>query len=108
MVRENDRWNGALDSLQLMQEAFWYESDVFRLELVKVWRAVTDYISRAALRSVHAQLATFRRKIGVFRIEVNGADKAVPARGGGRGVKISDGLLHAARERRAFPLHDQC
>ena len=57
MVRENDRWNGALDSLQLVQEAFWYESDVFRLELVKAWRAVTDYISRAALRSVHAQLA---------------------------------------------------
>jgi hypothetical protein len=26
MVRENDRWNGALDSLQLVQEAFWYES----------------------------------------------------------------------------------
>ena len=57
MVRENDRWNGALGSLQLLQEAFWYESDVFRLELVKAWRAVTDYISRAALRSVHAQLA---------------------------------------------------
>ena len=57
MVRENDRWHGALDSLQLLQEAFWYESDVFRLELVKAWRAVTDYISRAALRSVHAQLA---------------------------------------------------
>jgi hypothetical protein len=57
MVRANDRWNGALDSSQLVQEAFWYESDVFRLELVKVWRAVTDYISRAALRSVHAQLA---------------------------------------------------
>jgi hypothetical protein len=57
MVRENDRWNGALDSLQLLQEAFWYKSDVFRLELVKAWRAVTDYISRAALRSVHAQLA---------------------------------------------------
>jgi hypothetical protein len=31
MVRENDRWNGALDSLQLLQEAFWYESDVFRI-----------------------------------------------------------------------------
>src|SRR4029077_4586150 len=57
MVRENDRWNGALDFLQLLQEAFWYKSDVFRLELVKAWRAVTDYISRAALRSVHAQLA---------------------------------------------------
>ena len=57
MVRENDRWNGALGSLQLVREAFWYESDVFRLELGKAWRAVTDYISRAALRSVHAQLA---------------------------------------------------
>ena len=57
MVRENDRWNGALDSSQPVQQAFWYESDVFRLELVKAWRAVTDYISRAALRSVHAQLA---------------------------------------------------
>jgi hypothetical protein len=57
MVRENDRWNGALDSLQLVREAFWYESDVFRLELGKAWRAVTDYISRAALQSVHAQLA---------------------------------------------------
>jgi hypothetical protein len=57
MVRENDRWKGALDSLQLLQEAFWYGFDVFRLELVKAWRAMTDYISRAALQSVHAQLA---------------------------------------------------
>jgi hypothetical protein len=61
MVRANDRWSGALDSLQLMRETFWYESDVFRSKLLKAWRPVTDYISRAALRtalrSVHGQLA---------------------------------------------------
>jgi hypothetical protein len=52
-------------------------------------------------------LTTFRRKIGVFGIAVKGADKAKPAQGGGRGVKISDGLLHAAREQ-SFPLRGQC
>ena len=51
---------------------------------------------------------TLHPGIAFVRIAVNGADKAEPARGGGRGVKISDGLLYAARERRAFPLHDQC
>ena len=54
------------------------------------------------------ELATFRRKIGVFGIAVNGADEAEPAQGGGRGLKISDELLCAARERRAFPLRGQC
>jgi hypothetical protein len=47
-------------------------------------------------------------QIGVFGIAVNGVDKAEPAQGGGRGVKISDEWLHAARERRAFPLRGQC
>jgi DNA invertase Pin-like site-specific DNA recombinase len=54
------------------------------------------------------RLATFRRKIGVFGIAVNGADKAEPAQGGGRGLKISDEWLRAARERCAFPLRGQC
>ena len=54
-------------------------------------------------------LATFRRKIGVFGIAVNGADKAELAQDGGRSLKeISDEWLHTARERRAFPLRGQC
>ena len=70
---------------------------------VAVERAVV-----ANLELVGRLLATFRRKIGVFGIAVKGADKAKPAQGGGRGVKISDGLLHAAREQLAFPLRGQC
>jgi hypothetical protein len=54
-------------------------------------------------------LATFRRKIDVFGIAVNGADKAEPAQDIGRDVKISDGLLQAARGRRlAFPSRGRC
>jgi hypothetical protein len=70
MVRENDRWNGALDSLQLLQEAFWYGSDVFRLELVKAWRAVTDYISPNCRRSQQQMTEDFIDVYGNYAIKL--------------------------------------
>jgi hypothetical protein len=55
-------------------------------------RACCCYAEQSEKDQAKRSVATFRRKIGVFRIAVNGADKQNPPKGGGRGLKIKGGM----------------